>query len=168
MEDDDLASILDGDDPIEVDPTQGFHPDQLEADPVMKISPRLYAVRIEGVTKNHTTSDFILVDASEMDAYSVNDNPSAWEFSNSEVYYVIPSDKESTPRPLQRPDKDHSTVRGEGLLEYQDFDQYDFEVPGRTPSTVLSIGRDSEYGVGEIARKTRENDEAIVEIKSMV
>jgi len=167
-DDDDLASILDGEEPLKVSPTSGFHPDQLTADPVMRISPRLYAIRIDGVSRNNSSNDYILVDSKEMEAYSRNYTPNAWEFEASEMYYAIRSDKQSTPRPLERSDNDHSVVRGEGVLEYRDFDRYELGETGEMPSTVLSIGRNSDYGIGEIARKAEENGEAFVEIKPMV
>lgn len=106
----DLMAKARGDKPIEADPTTGFHPDQLQSYPLMRVGPRLYVADIEGVAGNSYEEDAIIINSNDMDAYSTLDNPVPSDFEESEVWYSVMQSEES--------------FQGRAKLSYADLDQF--------------------------------------------
>lgn len=129
-----------GEEPAEFDFETGYHPDQLMGYPLQRIGPRMYATDIEGVILTDNDRDRIVVEASEMDEYSLLADPSPEEFQDSRIWFSIRDERTDVANMSKS-----LTQQGQATLTYQNMDEYlEGSGPGSydtQPNILLETGR---------------------------
>jgi len=154
-----------GEKPIEATPRTGFHPDQLTSYPLSRIGPDLYFTQIEAVVPSADRQDYIIVDAEEMDDYSIKKDPEPEDFADSNVTYQV-----------RGVDYHGGTITGEAVLTYDNpdprFDEMaennpQLEEMQEYPNVVLATEskRDSfqERGLSEVEDMLA-NEDAVIRV----